>query len=76
MPRYYFDTRDGERLVRDEVGVVLPSVEAARDQAAVALAEIAKDALPGSTRREIAIEVRDGVPLLRTCLRFEVKPFD
>jgi hypothetical protein len=35
-------TRDGD--ITDDLGVVLPNVEAARDQAAVALAEMAKEA--------------------------------
>jgi hypothetical protein len=74
MPHYYFDTRDGETFTTDEIGVVLPSLEAARDQAAVALAEMAKEALPGSVRRELAIEVRDEAPVLSTSLVFEAVP--
>jgi hypothetical protein len=75
MPRYYFDTRDNETFVLDDIGVVLPSIEHARDQAAVGLAELAKDVLPGSVRRELAIEVRDQArePLLRSSLSFEVE---
>ena len=76
MPRYYFDTRDNDTLVTDDVGVVLPGIEAARDQAAAGLIDLAKDVLPGSVRRELAVEVRDESkePLLRTCLVFEVQP--
>lgn len=72
MTRYFFDSRDGEKFIPDELGIELPDVEAARDQAALALAEIAKDVLPGSSRREIVIEVRDGAPVLKTSLVFEV----
>jgi hypothetical protein len=50
---------------------VLPSLEAARDQAAVALAEMAREVLPGSVRRKISIEVRDDAPILTTSLEFE-----
>jgi hypothetical protein len=33
MPRYFFDTRDGPDLVRDEIGLELDGIEAARDEA-------------------------------------------
>ena len=71
MTRYYFDIRDGDTFVTDDIGVVLPTIEAARDQAALALAEMAKDVLPGSVRRKMGIEVRDGAPVLKTSLVFE-----
>jgi hypothetical protein len=75
MPRYYFDSRDGEALVPDDTGVILASIEQARDQAAQALAELAKDVLAGSVRRELATEIRNeaGEPLLRATLVFEVE---
>ena len=73
MPLYYFDSRDGDSFVLDEEGLEFPDVETARDQATAALADMAKDVLPGSLRRELAIEVRDESkePLLRTSLVFE-----
>ena len=73
MPRYYFDSRDGESFISDEEGLEYRSLEAARDQATAALTDMAKDVLPGSIRRELAIEVRDGdkEPLFRTSLVFE-----
>ena len=71
MPRYYFDSRDGDTLVREDIGLEFSSIEEARDQAAVCLAEMAKFVLPGSNRRELAIEVRDDAPVLRTSLVFE-----
>jgi hypothetical protein len=37
----------------------------------VALAEMAKEVLPGSDRRMISIEVRDDAPVLSTSLVFE-----
>lgn len=74
MTRYYFDTRDGETFIRDEVGLELPNIEAAQDQAALALAEMAREQVPGATRREFCIEVRDhGAPLLETSLVFEAQ---
>jgi hypothetical protein len=73
VPRYYFDCRDGDRFIEDDVGLDFDSIEQARDEATAALAGIAKDVLPGSLRRELSIEVRDEAkePLLRTCLVFE-----
>jgi hypothetical protein len=32
MPRFYFDIRDGESLVADEVGLEFPTVNEARDE--------------------------------------------
>jgi hypothetical protein len=74
MPHYYFDTRDGPELLRDEEGIELDGIQAARDEATRGLADLSKEAIPGSERRELAIEVRDGWsrPLLRAALSFEV----
>jgi hypothetical protein len=73
MPRYSFDTRDGE-FIRDEDGMELDGIDAARDEATRGLADFAKDALPGSVRRELAVEVRDEWDryVLRASLWFEV----
>ena len=71
MPLYFFDTRDGKTFIPDEIGMECQGIKEARDQAALCLAEMAKDVLPGSTRRELAVEVRDGVPVLRASLVFE-----
>jgi hypothetical protein len=75
MPLFYFDVRDGQKLIRDDDGLEFPNIEAARDEATRALGELAKDVLPGRAVREMAIEVRDEVkdPLLRTVLRFEIE---
>jgi hypothetical protein len=75
LPGYFFDSRDDATFVQDNEGLVFPDFEAARDEAARALAEMAKDALPGSVRGELAIEVRDETdPVLRTSLVFEAVP--
>ena len=42
MPRFYFHTEDGRRLL-DREGVDLPDLDAARRQAVRALGEILKD---------------------------------
>ena len=39
MPRYYFQIRDGNNLIRDEEGMELPSLEAARAEAILATRE-------------------------------------
>ena len=72
--RYFFDTRDDSHVVRDEIGLDLDGPEAARDEATRGLADLARDALPGATRRELAVEVRDDADraVLRAALWFEV----
>ena len=75
MPRFFFDVRDGELFIEDEEGLELSGLEEAREHAALALADMAKDVLPNGMKHEMAIEVRDDAkePLLQTILRFEVK---
>ena len=75
MPRYFFDSRDNGTFIRDGEGLDLEDLDAARAEAARALADIARDVLPGATRRELAIEVsdHDREPLLRSILVFEVQ---
>ena len=75
MPLYFFDSHDGDDFIRDEEGVELDGLEAARDEATAALAGIAKDALPKTTARELSIEVRDECDrlLIRASLWFEVQ---
>jgi hypothetical protein len=74
MPHYFFDTRDNSHFMRDESGLELDDLEAARDEATRGLADLARDALPGTIRRELAVEVRDGgdQAVLRAALWFEV----
>ena len=59
MLRYYFDFRNDDACTFDDVGVMLAGIGAARDEATRALAEYARDVLPGRARRVLAIEVRD-----------------
>ena len=59
MPLYYFDTRDDDRLIRDDVGVELPDLRAATKVAARSLAELALEVLPGSVARCLGVDVRD-----------------
>jgi hypothetical protein len=72
VPLYFFDTRDGDTVIRDDIGLELPDLEAVKAQAALSLAELARDVLPGSMRREIVIEVRDERrPVMEARLIFE-----
>jgi hypothetical protein len=75
MPRYFFDSRDGDHFIRDDEGVEFDGVETARNAATLALRDLAKDAIPKDTRRELAVEVRDDADrqLIRASLWFEVQ---
>jgi hypothetical protein len=74
MPRYYFDTRDNDNFLRDEEGLDMAGDDAARNEASRGLAEMARDVLPGSIKRQLAIEVRDAakLPLMAARLVFEI----
>lgn len=74
MARYYFDTRDNEKFVSDDVGVEVDSFETVKLMASEAMADFASDVLPGSVVRTLTIEVRDDHgPVLRVVLRFEIE---
>ncbi len=59
MPHYYFDTRDDDKFVCDDVGVELPDLKAATIIATKSLAELAMEVLPGSMARCLGVDVRD-----------------
>ena len=59
MPRYFFDTYDGESFIPDEHGVVLEDLEQARDEAVRALPDLPRETLPDCDRRDYVVEVRD-----------------
>ena len=59
MPCYHFDSHDGVRFTTDETGVELDGINAARQEAARRLAELAQEILPDDDRREVVIEVKD-----------------
>ena len=50
MPRYYFDVRDGGKFTEDSEGIVLAGIEAAGEEAARGLADLARDVLPAQVR--------------------------
>jgi hypothetical protein len=59
MPRFYFDVREGVRFVPDEVGIELPSIDAAEHEAAESAASIGRDLLPKGVARCVTVEVRN-----------------
>ena len=72
--RYFFDTQDNGTFIRDDVGIELGDIEAVKDQAALSLAELAQEVLPGTMHRVISVEVRDAVqPILRNVLTYEAE---
>lgn len=79
--RYYFDLRNGEEVAVDDEGVELPSVQAVQEQAALSLADMARDAIRAhpndGARHLMAIEVRDeNGPVLQVRLTYEVDQRD
>lgn len=70
MPRYFFDTYDGDRFVPDYDGIDLPDLVAARTEAQRALPDLARDALPDGDERTFAVIVKDeaGKVVLRAAL--------
>jgi hypothetical protein len=73
MRRYYFDLVDGSDVSPDEEGMELPDVQTAQEEAALALAALAKEmrlSVPKTGLNEIAIAVRDNAGLVMR-VRFE-----
>ena len=69
---YFFDTRDNATFIEDDLGIDCTDLEAVKAQAAMSLAELARDVLPGSIKRVLSVEVRDAIqPILRDVLTFE-----
>jgi metallophosphoesterase superfamily enzyme len=75
MPRYFFDTRDDQRHVRDDDGLELADLQQVKRMAARSLAELALEVLPASTERCLGVDVRDeqGHPVLTTELVFKAR---
>lgn len=63
MPLYYFDLRDDDKVVPDDEGTELASMDEVQNEAAYALADMLRDQLPianGNGRaRDLIVEVRD-----------------
>ena len=69
---YFFDTRDNDTFIEDDIGIECADLEAVKKVAALSLAELARDVLPGSIRRVLSVEVRSAIrPVLKDVLSFE-----
>jgi hypothetical protein len=76
VPRYFIDLHDGTNLVRDQTGVDLPDLAAARDQAVRMMTRIAQGLSDPQVRQDYVIAVRDeqGTVRLRLRLSYDVEP--
>jgi hypothetical protein len=75
VPRYFFDLRDGDRVIVGDEALEFKDLEAARGDAAASLAEMAHDLLPCSAHRNMVLDVRSesGKCVLRLVLAFTVE---
>jgi hypothetical protein len=75
MPRYFFDTRDGDNTMIGDEALEFQDLEAARQDAAGALAEMAREVLPLSQQRKMVLDVRSetGERVLSLSLTFAVE---
>ncbi len=71
MPRYFFDTHDGDTFLPDDEGQNLDGIEEVRLQTQSGLADMARDLVPGDgPERTMVVAVRDeaGKIILRAAL--------
>ena len=75
MPRYFFDTYDGNVFVTDDEGQELESLEAAKVVAQEELPLMARDELPDGDQRTFIVSVRDeaGQVVVRAALSLIVE---
>jgi hypothetical protein len=75
MPRYFFDTYDGESFISDENGLELANIDAAKLEAQRALPDMARDALPNGNFRSFVVNIRDetGQAVIRLALSLVVE---
>jgi len=66
MNRYYFNFREGDRIERDRIGMFLPNLDAARDEAIRTWFDLAEAAVSNGDLPDCAIEIADaaGEPVL------------
>jgi hypothetical protein len=78
MPRFFFDTYDGDRFLPDEVGVEFESVEAAKLEAQRSLPEMAREVFPEGNHRTFVVSVRNeaGTVVVRMSLSMVVEEGD
>jgi hypothetical protein len=72
VARYFFDTHDDDQIIEDDIGTECGDLGEVKAVAALSLAELARDVLPSSIKRHLAVKVRDGPnPVLESHLIFE-----
>ncbi len=59
MPRYFFDTNNGQEKNRDNVGIECESLEQVRDYALNSLPDMAQEEMPGRSYVVFTVSVRD-----------------
>jgi hypothetical protein len=59
MTRFFFDITENGMFVRDDEGLELPSIDAARQEARATIGGIAREVLCTSTHGELTISARD-----------------
>ena len=59
MPKFYFDTFDGDHTTADSEGIECSSQAMVQDQAIDALPDMAREILPDGPNRTFRVEVRD-----------------
>lgn len=75
--RYFFDLREGPRVITDEEGMELTGIERVQEEAARSLADMARDHTlqhaGNGASHDLAIEVRDSSgPVLTASFAFQV----
>jgi hypothetical protein len=78
MPRYFFDTYDGDRFLPDDVGLEFAGLDEAKAEAQRALPEMAREVLPDGNHRSFVVSVRDeaGTVRIRMSLSLVVEEGD
>jgi hypothetical protein len=59
VPRYFFDTYDGDLFLPDDQGIELEDLAAVKAEASRGLADMAGDELPDGDQRSFVVRVRD-----------------
>ncbi len=74
MKRYYFDIRQDDDLAADEEGLIMRDVDAVQKEAALSLADMARETVPGGGLHRMAIEVRDDIgPVLEVAYLCQIR---
>jgi hypothetical protein len=72
MPRFYFDFHEDDGSTIDDDGTEFPNIDAARDEALVALGDAARDFARRHSKGRLSVRVRDGNgPVLEMSATFE-----